>query len=143
MADPLTAVGSAASIFQLIGSLSKGLRSLRDTVIAIKEAPAFFKHIDDKIHNLENYFNLVNDIIKRRPSGILDESGLHHVIQDLIANCHLSLSVLQERLLPSRSSQNMVQAFYLWVNDRTIKQALNHIDEYTTHLHLLLEALNL
>lgn len=139
MADTL---GSVAAVLQLVGVVSKGLRSLRDTVIAIRDAPSDVKAIDDKIHLLGYYFNLVETFMQQKPSGIPDESEFRGVIQDLTTNCHCSLSVLQERL-PSRNAQNIAQAFHLWLNDRSIKQALKHIDEYTKYLSLLIEALNL
>lgn len=146
MVDPVTAaVGSAASILQLVGNVSKGLRLLRDTVGAIKDAPTVVKHIEENIHMLEDYFNLVNEYMKQTPSGIPDEIELRRVLQDLINNCQSPLSVLQERI-SSHNAKNRhhgVQAFHLWINDRTIKQALNHIYEYRKHLFLLLEALNL
>lgn len=142
MTDPLTIIGSIASIFQLVRSLSEGLRSLRDTVIAIRGAPTVVKHIDDKVQRIAYYFRLVDDIMKQRPSGIPDEFELQRVVQDLTSNCLSSLSVLQERL-PNRNAQNIVQAFHLWVDDRDIKQALKNIDEYTNYSSLLLQTINL
>ncbi|ROW04802.1 hypothetical protein VMCG_04779 [Cytospora schulzeri] len=142
MADPLTAIGSAASILQLVETLSKGLRSLRDTVTAIKDAPAVVQHIEEKVQRLEYCFKLVVNLMKQRSSGITDELELHRVIRDVTANCFSSLSVLQDKL-PSRNAQNIVQAFHLWIDDRAIKQALKHIDEYTKYLSLLIGTLNL
>lgn len=142
MVDPFTVVGSIASIFQIVGSLTIGLRSLRDTVKAVKGATTVVKHVEDKVQRTEYYFRLVDDIMKQRPSGIPDEVELQRVVQDLTANCLVSLNVLQERL-PKRNAQNIVQAFRLWVDDGDIKQALKHIDEYTNYSSLLLQALNL
>lgn len=142
MVDPLTVVGSIASIFQIVGNLSIGLRSLRDTVKAVKGAPTVVKHVEDRVQRTAYYFKFVDDIMKQRPSGIPDEVELQRVVQDLTANCLVSLGVLQERL-PKRNAQNIVQAFRLWVDDGDIKQALKHIDEYTNYSSLLLQALNL
>lgn len=142
MVDPLSAIGSAASVIQLVANLSKGLRTLRDAVHAVKDAPTAVQHIEDKIHGLGDYFEKINNIIRRRPPGIPDEAELHRVIQDLTVTCHSSLKVLQEKL-PRRGAGNIGQAFRLWINDRAIKLAVEHVDEYTRYLSLLLHALNL
>ncbi|KUI57414.1 26S proteasome non-ATPase regulatory subunit 10 [Cytospora mali] len=142
MFDPITALQSVSSIIQLIGNLSKGLRSLRDTVTAIKDAPTVIKQIDDQIQHLGKYLGLVDTILKQHSAKIPCEVELHRLIQDLANNCLHPLGVLEDKLGRLAAQKNIVKAFHLWLDDNSIKKALNLIDEYTKYLSLLLQTLN-
>ncbi|KAK2598745.1 hypothetical protein N8I77_012134 [Diaporthe amygdali] len=142
MPDPLTAIGSASAIVQLIGSLSSGLRTLRDAVAAIKDAPRIVKRMEVKIEHLGRSIRLLEQYFQQRPSKIPFETELYELIQEIAQSCISPLTIIYEKL-PSRSAKNMNQAFTLWLNDNSITQATNHIDEYIPYLNLLVQTLNL
>ncbi|KAI7775220.1 hypothetical protein LA080_007135 [Diaporthe eres] len=146
MADPLTAIGSASAIVQLIGGVASGLRTLRNAVVAIKDAPKTVKRLEDKIWNLEQCLKFLEKYFQQRPSKIPYpgyETDLNELIQEVARSCTEPLTILKDKLPRNLSKKNVTKAFELWINDNAITQARDQIDEYIPNLNLLIQTLNL
>ena len=135
-------IGLIASVLQLIGSISTGLRTLRDGATLVRDARNIVDQIEEKVQRLRKCFTLVDDYIKNSTGRLPHELEVHRIIQDLTMSSSSSLKFIQERL-PSRKAKKMVLAFQIWIHDHTMTQAMTHIDEYTQYLSLLLQTLNL
>ncbi|KAI3396536.1 hypothetical protein diail_12060 [Diaporthe ilicicola] len=142
MVDPVTAIGAASAVVQLIGALCIGLRTLKDAVVAIKDAQRTLQRIEEKIQHLGRYLRLLEQYFQRRPPKIPFETELHELIQDIADSCQSPLKILYETL-PKHTTKNVEQAFRLWISNSSITQARKHIDEYIPYLNLLVETLNL
>lgn len=143
MADPLTIIGSASAIVQLIGGVASGLKALKDAVVAIKDAPRTVKRLEDKIQHLGHCLRMLEKYFEQRPSKIPYETQLYELIQEIEKSCTEPLEVLQKKTPIHLSNKNAAAAFNLWLNDSTIAQAKTQIDEYIPYLNLLLQTLNL
>lgn len=146
MADPLTAIGSASAIVQLLGGVASGLKTLRNAVVAIKDAPKTVKRLEDKIWNLEQSLRYLEKYFQQRPSRIPYpgyETELNELIQEVARSCTEPLTILKDKLPKDLSKKNVTKAFELWINDNAITQARDQIDEYIPNLNLLIQTLNL
>lgn len=145
MADPLSVIGSASAIVQLIGGVASGLRTLRTAVVAIKDAPRAVKRLEDKIQNLEQCLKFLEKYFQNRPSNIPYEKELNDLIQKFANSCTEPLDVLKDNLPKDSdlSKKNVTKAFELWINNNAIAQAKDQIDEYIPNLNLLIQTLNL
>lgn len=143
MADPLSAIGAVSAIVQLIGGVSSGLRTLRDAVVSIKDAPKTVKRLEDKIFHLGHCFQMLEKYFESRPSKIPYETQLYELMQEIAASCTAPLKVLQEKTPTHLSKKNVAAAFDLWLSNSAITQAKTQIDESIPYLNLLLQTLNL
>lgn len=146
MADPLTAIGSASAIVQLIGGVASGLRTLRNAVVAIKDAPRTVKRLEEKIWHLEQCLKFIEKYFQQRPSNIPFpgyETDLNELIQEVARSCTEPLTILKDKLPTNLSKKNVTKAFELWINDSAITWARDQIDEYISNLNLLIQTLSL
>ena len=143
MADPLTAIGSASAIVQLIGGVSSGLRTLRNAVMAIKDAERAVRRLEDKILHLGQCLKMLEKYFQQRPSKIPYETQLYELIQEIASSCTAPLQILKDKTPAHLSKKNVTTAFELWLNDSAITQAKNQIDESIPYLNLLIQTLNL
>lgn len=143
MADPLSVIGSASAIVQLIGGVSSGLRTLRNAALAIKDAPRVIKRLEDKIQHLGQCLKMLERYFQQRPATIPYETQLYELIQDISQSCMEPLEVLEKKTPTHLSKKNVAAAWDLWLNDNTITQAKTQIDEYIPYLYLLIQTLNL
>ncbi|KAG8159571.1 hypothetical protein KVR01_010208 [Diaporthe batatas] len=145
MSGPLEVIGAVSAVVQLIGGVSSGLRTLRDAVVAIKDAPRAVQRLEEKIQNLGHCFRMLERYFESRPSRIPFETQLYELIQEIAASCTAPLMVLKEKI-PTRSQlskKHITAAFDLWLNNSAITQAKTQINESIPYLNLLLQTLNL
>lgn len=143
MADPLTAIGSASAIVQLIGGVSSGLRMLKDAAEAIRDAPKAVERLQKNILHLGHCLKVLEQYFQQRPADIPFEKELYELIQEIAISCTAPLKVLQEKTPTRLPRKNAVTAFNLWLNDKAITQARIQIDEYIPYMNLLIQTLNL
>lgn len=143
MADPLSAIGAVSAIVQLIGGVSTGLRTLRDTVVSIKDAPRAVQRLEEKIQHLGQCFQMLGKYFQSRPSKIPYETQLYELIQEIAASCTAPLKTLEENTPAHLPKKNVAAAFDLWLNNSAITQAQKQIDESIPYLNLLIQTLNL
>lgn len=143
MADPLSIIGSASAIVQLLGGVASGLKTLKDAVVAIKDAPRTVRRLEDKIQNLGHCLKMLETYFQQRPSKIPYETQLYELIQEIEKSCTEPLEILKKRTPTRLSKKNAAAAFNLWLNDSTINQAKTQIDEYIPYLNLLIQTLHL
>lgn len=145
MADPLTIIGAASAIVQLIGGVASGLKALKDAVVAIKDAQRTVRRLEEKIQHLGHCLKMLEKYFEQRPSNLPYEKQIYELIQEIEKSCTEPLEVLR-RKTPTRLSKKSAAtaaAFELWLNDSAITQAKTQIDEYIPYLNLLLQTLNL
>ena len=143
MADPLSAIGAASAIVQLIGGVSSGLKTLHNAVVSIKDAQKTVKRLEDKILHLGQCFKILEKYFQQRPPEIPFEKQLYELIQEIATSCTPPLKILKAKTPTHLSKKNVVAAFELWINDSAITQANNQIDESIPYLNLLIQTLNL
>lgn len=143
MADPLSIIGSASAIVQLLGGVASGLKTLKDAVVAIKDAPRTVRRLEDKIQNLGHCLKMLETYFQQRPSKIPYETQLYELIQEIEKSCTEPLEILKKKTPTRLSKKNAAAAFNLWLNDSTINQAKTQIDEYIPYLNLLIQTLHL
>lgn len=143
MADPLSAIGAVSAIVQLIGGVSSGLRTLRDTVVAIKDAPRAVQRLEEKIQHLGQCFKMLETYFQSRPSKIPYETQLYELIQEIAISCTTPLEILKDKTPTHLSKKNVAAAFNIWMNESAITQAKNQIHESIPYLNLLVQTLNL
>lgn len=143
MADPLSIIGSASAIVQLLGGVASGLKTLKDAVVAIKDAPRTVRRLEDKIQNLGHCLKMLETYFQQRPSKIPYETQLYELIQEIEKSCTEPLEILKKKTPTRLSKKNAAAAFNLWLNDNTINQAKTQIDEYIPYLNLLIQTLHL
>lgn len=143
MATGLEAIGAVSAIVQLIGGVSSGLRTLRDAVISIRDAPRAVQRLEEKIHQLGHCFQMLEKYFQSRPSKIPYETQLYELIQEIAASCTAPLKILKEKTPTHLSKKNVAAAFDMWVNNTAITQAKSQIDESIPYLNLLMQTLNL
>lgn len=143
MADPLSIIGSASAIVQLLGGVASGLKGLKDAVVAIKDAPRTVRRLEEKIQHLGQCLKMLETYFQQRPSKIPYETQLYELIQGIEKSCTEPLEVLKRKTPTHLSKKNAAAAFNLWLNDSTINQAKAQIDDYIPYLTLLIQTLHL
>ncbi|KAG6368924.1 hypothetical protein INS49_003142 [Diaporthe citri] len=143
MADPLTAIGAVSAVVQLIGGVASGLRTLKDAVVAIKDAQKAVERLEKNILHLGQCLKMLEQYFQQRPPKIPYEAQLYEVIQGIATSCTAPLNILKEKTPKRVSKKNAATAFHFWLNDSSITQAKLQIDEYIPYMNLLMQTLNL
>lgn len=143
MADPLTAIGAVSAIVQLTGGVASGLRTLKDAVVAIKDAQKAVERLEKNILHLGQCLRMLEQYFQQRPSKIPFEAQLYEVVQGIATSCTAPLQILKDKTPKRVSKKNAATAFHFWLNDSAITQAKLQIDEYVPYMTLLMQTLNL
>lgn len=145
MADPLTAIGAAASILQLVQIISKGLVTLRNAVIATKDVYDKISAVLNQVEQLSHPISLIQQYVESRPADI--EHKLRIVISNVTTSCVASLETIRSKLPePSkfgRSRHKLHAAIKVWRHDQELEQASRQVDGYLQNLTLILAVLNM
>lgn len=135
-------IGTAASIIQLIGALSKGLTTLRNAYVAIRDVRKRIEEILFRVTSLAVPIQYIQHYIQSRSANV--QSELHDVIGDVTTSCLVSLRIIQEKLpVVGTLTRRMETAVRMWMIDREIEEASKHIDGSLQNLRLILQVLNM
>lgn len=137
-------IGTAASLLQLVGTLSQGLTTLRNACVAVRDVHKRIEDILDRVNKLQAPVQSLHEYIQSRAPTIESELPLHDVIRDVTKSCLASLRMIQGKLPAlSSSKKKVVTAIKLWIHDRDIEQARKHIDGSLESLQMMMTVLHL
>lgn len=146
MTDPVSVIGAAASILQLVGSFSHGLKTLRNAVAAIRDIDATLEKMETKMQLLKTPMSVINSYIVSRAANPNElDFELHDIVLKLTRSCYTALNSLEAKLpAVSRSTRTQVAAAAkLWINGRDFEQATKEIDGHIQNLTFIVNLLNL
>lgn len=145
MTDPITVIGTAASLVQLVQAVAKGLLNLRNAVKAVRDVQDKIQALSNQIQQISHPIVFIHSYIKARPADIGCE--LLVVIDDVTTNCYACLEKFQSQLpMPpkaGRSHQKIDAAIRIWINNKELEETRRHIDGYAQNLSLIMAVLNL
>lgn len=145
MPDPLTIIGAAASLVQLVQAIAKGLLNLRNAVKAIKDVHDKIQALSTQIEQITQPIVFIQSYMKIRPVDIGYELFL--VIDNVTTSCRTCLEKFQSQIpappKTGRSHHKIVAAIRTWINNHDLEETRRHIDGYVQNLTLIMAVLNL
>ncbi len=135
MADPLSAIASAASIAGLADVSCRLAGSLYKSFQAVKEAPRNIKKLSKELEQLHSLLQEVDNLVKRYNTSLLSrENGLSiATVHSLLQDCKTELDEVQKTTAPfqkdSSTLKDAAKRIKWFVGVREIDRHCKLIDE--------------